>query len=140
MADFKSTTFQFTTTDETPLHISYVMTYGADDEWLPMPENEPVQGLQNQGIQYLNIASRTISRAQNGLLTVQIDPELVNKVPYASDKASLLLSVNGSNLHIDIHKGGGMESTGTYGNKSVMFETKFSDVGGLTVIQCQAAS
>lgn len=138
MANFQNTTFQFTTTDEIPLHISYVMTYGVDDEWVQMPENEPVQGFENQGIQFLNIASSIISRTTNGLLTIQIDPEIVNKVPFASDKASLILSVNGSNLHINIHKDGTMDSTGTFGNESVKFTPKFSRVGGLTVINCKA--
>lgn len=140
MSSFQTTTFQFTTTDNTPLHITYVMTYGAHNEWVQMQEGQPVQGLQNQGMQYLNITSSTISQATNGLLTIQIDPKIVNDVPYASDKASLLISVNGSNLHIDIHSGGGMKSTGTYGNETVKFDTDFSDVGGLSIIKCSSVN
>ena len=47
MSDFQQTTFKFTTNDENPLSITCVMTYAADNSWVPMPEGKPVQGGQN---------------------------------------------------------------------------------------------
>jgi hypothetical protein len=136
MSNFITTTFKFTTDEATALNITYVETYGADGQWRIMPEGLKPQGLENQGIGWLNTAQSIISTGTNGVVTLKIDPEIVNNVPYASDKASLLIGVNGSNLHIDIHGGGGMKTTGTYGNKSVEFDCDFNDVGGLTIIKC----
>ncbi|CAM1340251.1 hypothetical protein [Tenacibaculum amylolyticum] len=136
MSNFLTTTFKFITKEkDSEFYISNVMTYGVDG-WVTMNQNEPVQGMENQGIQYLNISSDKINLESNGVLHIQIDPKIVNQVPYASDKASLLISVNGSNLHIDIHSGGGMKSTGTYGNKSVSFDCDFGDVGEISTITC----
>ena len=136
MANFLTTTFKFITKkqDET-FYIDYVMTYGVDG-WATLSPNKPVQGMENQGIQYLNVSSDEISLSSNGVLSLQIDSKIVNQVPYASDKASLLIGINGSNLHIDIHSGGGMKSVGTYGNKSVSFDCDFGDVGDISIITC----
>ena len=97
----------------------------------------PPQSLQNQGIGWLKITNDSFDLEKNCVVTLSIDPKIVNNVPVASDKASLLFSVNGSNLHIDIHSDGGMKSTGTFGNKSVKFDSTFGKVGGdITVIKC----
>ncbi len=138
MANFKSTKFIFTTKQSEPLHITNVMTYGVDG-WEPLSVGLPPQGMENQGIGWLDYYSKEISETSNGALSVMIDSEIVNNVPYASDKASLLISVDGSNLHIDIHKGGGMKATGTFGNKSVKFDCDFNDTGEVSYIECTPA-
>lgn len=127
---FQQTTFILSTIESKGLHLSYVMTYGADENWSCMNEGLPPASLENQGIGWLKVANQTFDTSRNCIITLLIDSQMVNKVPYASDKASLLFSVNGSNLHINIHKDGKLDQTGTYGNKTVKFDCKFGKVGG----------
>lgn len=135
---FQQTTFILSTTDNKPLHLSYVMTYGAEERWVSMSEDLPPQGLENQGIGWLKVVNETFDTGKNCVITLAIDPVIVNKVPYASDKASLLFSVNGSNLHINIHKDGSMDTTGTYGNETVHFDSDLGKVGGkVSTIICK---
>lgn len=136
---FKKTHFVFKTDEAESLHISYVMTYGLNKEWVELHEGGCTHqsSYSNPGIKNLKIIDSVISMNKNGYLTVDIDPEVVNNVPYASDGASLLLSVNGSNLHINIHSGGGLKNTGTYGNESVKFDTDLKNVGETSIITCR---
>ncbi|CAL2077972.1 hypothetical protein [Tenacibaculum sp. 190524A02b] len=142
MSNFLTTTFKFITEKENAtFYIDHVKTYGVNG-WVTMPINQEVQGFQNQGIQYLNIINKKISANStgdsntNGVLSLQIDPEIVNQVPYTPEGASLLICVNGSNIEIDIHKNGGIKSVGTSGDKSVTFEPDFGNVGNTSFIFC----
>ena len=142
MSNFLKTTFKFITEKEnTTFNIEHVKTYGVNG-WGEMNSNEKVQGVQNQGIECLNIISKTISTdstgvsSTNGVLNLQIDPKIVNEVPYTSDGASLLICINGNNFEIDIHKNGGMKSVSSSSDKSVSFESHFGNVGGTSFIIC----
>ena len=61
---------------------------------------------------------------------------------FASDEANLLISVNGSNLHMGLHAVGNVAgdvviyNTGTYGNESVRFRTEFSNRYPKHFIEC----
>ncbi|MGR2663049.1 hypothetical protein ACUXVY_15815, partial [Chromobacterium haemolyticum] len=65
---------------------------------------------------------------------------IVNNVPYASDGASLIFGIDGSNAHINIHKDGSMSVAGIYGATPdiVKWEYEINKVGGESTFYCKS--
>lgn len=110
---FTTATFRIVSKNGESLSLDSVRTYGIGDSW---GGAWPSNSNNNPGIQNVNVSNANFNGEVNCIVTMDINPEYVNQVPYASDNASLLFSINGSNLHINIHKSGSMDTTGVYGS------------------------
>ncbi|MGC0155710.1 hypothetical protein ACPRNU_24890 [Chromobacterium vaccinii] len=110
---FSTSNFIFQSANGQPIQFGYVGVYTLNEDWEPLQ----VGGVSNNpGIVNLRIANPNFGALNNCVVTLDIDPEYVNRVPYASDGASLLFSINGSNIHINIHSDGSMDVTNVYGS------------------------
>ena len=118
------------------MDLTLIETYGNGNSWQVLAEGVPPSSTNNPGIGNLTVTNKQLDISRNCVITLSIDAELVNKVPFASDKASLLFGVNGSNLHINIHKSGSMDVAGTFGNKTVKFDCKLGHTGEINYIVC----
>lgn len=98
------------------LTISNIQVYSANNTWEELTDKVLANGhgAQNAGIKSLTYKTLTIA-GNAPIIGMWIDAELVNQVPYASDNASLMFCIGGSNYHIDIQKDGNMRKTGIYG-------------------------
>lgn len=138
MSESKSTNFIFHSKDGQQLSLNNISVYAVDKTWQTLSDGDP-KASQNSGIGNPSIQNPVFGGSLNCLVTLQIDSVLVNNVPYASDGASLLFNVNGSNIHVCIHKDGGMKSVGVYGqdSKAVSWDADFDDVGKTTNFVCK---
>lgn len=131
------TYFYFVREGNVPLRLRDVLVYTNADRWEPMSSSYAP----NSGISHLVVVNPDFDSAPELKCVVEmdIDPVLVNENKYASDGASLLFNVNGSSLHINIHKNGSMDSTGIYGSDShaVNWSIKqLGSVGTASIITC----
>jgi hypothetical protein len=130
---FTTATFRIVSKNGENLSLDYVLTYGIGDSW---GDAWPDTCNNNPGIQNVNVRNASFNGEVNCIVTMDINPEYVNQVPYASDKASLLFSINGSNLHIDIHKSGGMKVTDVYGSdpKAISWNASLKSIAVVNTI------
>ncbi|WP_156187926.1 hypothetical protein [Chromobacterium sp. LK11] len=137
-SSFLRTTFRFVSADGRSLNLGSVLVYSVEKEWTFLPEG--VGPSQNPGIGNLAIPSRQFGSSSNCIVTLDIDPVIVNNVPYASDGASLIFGIDGSNAHINIHKDGSMGVAGIYGATPdiVKWEYEINKVGGESTFYCKS--
>jgi len=131
------TLFVFSRKGNVPLRLENVMVYTNAGRWESMSSTYAP----NTGISQLNVEgvdSEGFFREQCQV-SLNIDPVLVNDNKYASDGASLLFNINGSNLHINIHKNGGMDKTDIYGSdpNAVSWTVNLGGVGSRSSITCE---
>ncbi|WP_338523660.1 hypothetical protein NUH87_28710 [Pseudomonas batumici] len=130
------TSFGFIPYGDVPLRLIDVMVYTNANRWESMSSTHAP----NTGMSRLKIFNPDFDAGSEIKCWVEldIDPILVNDNKYASDGASLLFNINGSNLHINIHKNGGMECTGVYGSdpRTVNWAVKLGSVGMISQITC----
>lgn len=134
--EMAKTKFCFVSEGDAPLRLLDVMVYTNANRWEAMSTTyAPNTGISGLEVLCPDFDAASIVKCE---VVLDIDPALVNENKYASDGASLLFNVNGSNLHIDIHKEGGMECTGVYGAdpRAVSWAVKLGSVGMKSRITC----
>jgi len=87
----------------------------------------------NTGIECVSSEPSSQLTGESILLTLKIDPVIVNNQQSSSDKASLIIHIDEIRYHIDIHKDGGMSSKGIYG-EGFDISHSLKDVGQTSVI------
>ncbi|MDD1016550.1 hypothetical protein [Pseudomonas rubra] len=131
------TSFNFLRQGDVPLRLENVLVYTNAGRWESMSSTYAP----NTGMSRLTILGPDFDATSRAkcLVELDIDPVLVNDNKYASDGASLLFNINGSNYHINIHKNGGMECTGVYGSDpgAVNWKGNLGAVGATSYITCE---
>jgi hypothetical protein len=139
---FLNTNFVFTNTGgEGNLSVNYAMVYASSDQWVVInPDGAPPSYDENVGIGWYTLGNSTFGPLDHCTAQMRIDAGVVNKVPFSSDKCSLLFNVNGSNIHLDIHSNGGIAKKGIYGPnpKAVDWNCKLDKVGGTNYFNLKA--
>ena len=132
MSSYLETTFIFTNKGAENLTLNWTMVYGDSKDWVFLePDNAPPSHECNPGIGWYTLDKSGFGPNETCTAKMRINAGVVNAVPFAPDKCSLLFSVNGSNVHLDIHSGGGIEKKGIHGPypKAVEWDCKLHKVG-----------
>lgn len=138
MGGFQTTTFSFVNGSNAPLTFEAIMVYNSNNEWqqiVPGTPSEPG----NLGIMRPTISNPSMPNGGDTCtVTLDMNAEEINSSPYSSGGSSLLFSINGSNIHIDIHSNGQMESKGVFGVTpgAVNWSPNFGGVGEMNNFMC----